>query len=140
MNIGQISKKYAVSIDTLRFYEEQGLLSPARRSNGYRDYNQENEQQIRFILCLKAIGFTLKEIASVLQLNQRIPSAHCKDASAHLLTTKVDALTAHILFLLAAKQQLLSIQSFVESHNPDENQAYIEHVINLLYDKMKPLK
>lgn len=63
MKILQFEKKSGLPRDTIRYYEEIGLLpAPNRGANGYRIYTNEHLAILRFILQGKAIGFSLKEI------------------------------------------------------------------------------
>jgi DNA-binding transcriptional MerR regulator len=67
MTIGRIASAAGVSIDTLRFYERQGLLAKPRRSfSGYRNYSHDVLDRLRFIGDAKRLGFTLKEIKELL--------------------------------------------------------------------------
>lgn len=72
MQIGQLAKRAGVAIDTVRYYERQGLLpSPPRRDSGYRLYGDEDVLRLRFIRRAKALGFTLVEITGLLELSAR---------------------------------------------------------------------
>ena len=67
--IGALAKQAGVSVETLRFYEQQGLLpKPERSESGYRLYPKEALNQVAFILRAKAVGFSLKDIAGLLDL------------------------------------------------------------------------
>jgi MerR family transcriptional regulator, copper efflux regulator len=67
MTIGRIANAAGVSIDTLRFYERQGLLAkPGRNLSGYRNYSTDVLDRLRFISDAKRLGFTLKEIKELL--------------------------------------------------------------------------
>lgn len=69
MNIGRLAALAAVNIDTIRYYERQGLLPPAARSaSGYRKYSSSDLERLRFILRSKELGFTLAEIGDLLSL------------------------------------------------------------------------
>jgi DNA-binding transcriptional MerR regulator len=58
-----------LSIDTIRFYERQGLLSsPRRLFSGYRDYSEEVLDRLHFIKEAKGLGFSLREIKELLSL------------------------------------------------------------------------
>jgi DNA-binding transcriptional MerR regulator len=60
---GQIAKLANINIETLRYYEELGLLSlPQRSESGYRLYSEEVLDRLVFIQNAKSYGFTLKEI------------------------------------------------------------------------------
>jgi MerR family transcriptional regulator, copper efflux regulator len=67
MKIGSVAAQAAVSIDTLRFYEREGLItSPRRLFSGYRDYPHDVLDRIEFIKEAKGLGFTLREIKELL--------------------------------------------------------------------------
>ncbi len=67
MTIGRVANVAGVSIDTIRFYERQGLIaSPRRNFSGYRNYSEEVLDRLRFIVDAKRLGFTLKEIKELL--------------------------------------------------------------------------
>lgn len=69
MSIGRLAAQARVNIDTIRYYERQGLLPPAERSaSGYRKYSQSDLERLRFILRSKDLGFTLAEIGELLSL------------------------------------------------------------------------
>jgi len=66
-SIGQLSKKTNISIRTLRYYDEIGLLKPARvAESGYRYYSNEEIGTLRHIAALKELGFTLASIKELL--------------------------------------------------------------------------
>lgn len=68
--IGKAAKQAGLSIDTLRYYEREGLLpSPRRTASGYRLYDEAAIARLRFINRAKTLGFTLAEIRELLQLN-----------------------------------------------------------------------
>ena len=69
LTIGQVAKQAGVGIETVRFYERQGLLDePPRRASGYRQYAQEAVTRIQFIKRSQELGFSLKEITELLSL------------------------------------------------------------------------
>ncbi len=71
LTIGAVAKRVGVAIDTIRYYEREGLLpEPARRASGYRSYGQSAITQLRFIRRAKGLGFTLEEIRDLLALSR----------------------------------------------------------------------
>lgn len=69
MSIGRLAEEAQVNIDTIRYYERQGLLPPAERSaSGYRKYRPSDLERLQFILRSKELGFTLAEIGELLSL------------------------------------------------------------------------
>jgi MerR family copper efflux transcriptional regulator len=68
--IGKAAERAGLSVDTLRFYEREGLLpSPRRTASRYRLYDEAAIARLRFIGRAKSLGFTLAEIRELLQLN-----------------------------------------------------------------------
>lgn len=79
LNIGQVAKQTGVTVETVRFYEKQGLVDiPQRSQSGYRQYPPETVKRIRFIQHAKEVGFTLKDIGELLAL-RREPGTSCTD-------------------------------------------------------------
>lgn len=78
-SIGKVAKQSGFSIDTIRYYEQQGLLpKPKRKASGFRYYEDSIFTQLRFIQNAKSLGFTLKETEQLMQLS----SQHCGDVQA----------------------------------------------------------
>lgn len=70
LTIGRVASSAGVAIDTIRFYEREGLLpAPRRRPSGYREYDQDAVSRLRFIRRAKDLGFTLEEIRDLLALS-----------------------------------------------------------------------
>jgi MerR family mercuric resistance operon transcriptional regulator len=69
LTIGEIAKQADVGVETIRFYEREGLLrQPPRTRSGYRQYSPDTIRRVRFIRRAKELGFTLKEISELLSL------------------------------------------------------------------------
>ncbi len=62
MRIGELARASEVSRDTLRFYEQRGLIAAQRSANGYRDYPADTVQLVLYIKTAQRLGFTLAEI------------------------------------------------------------------------------
>lgn len=72
LTIGKLAEATATTVDTLRYYERSGLISPVTRSDkGYRHYDRESIQRILFIRKSQSLGFTLKEIRILLTMRHR---------------------------------------------------------------------
>ncbi|MBN1935378.1 MAG: MerR family transcriptional regulator [Anaerolineae bacterium] len=66
--IGQLARRAGLRASTLRYYEDQGLLIPARRTDaGYRLYDAQAEQTLRFIQRTQRLGFSLTDIGALLE-------------------------------------------------------------------------
>ena len=69
MTIGRVAKLAGVGVETIRFYEREGLLNkPKRKASGYRMFDAEVVNRIQFIKKVKDLGFSLKEIRELLFL------------------------------------------------------------------------
>ena len=69
MRIGQVAKDTGLSVDTIRFYERQGLLAhPPRTEGGFRLYSERDLSALRFIRSVQGLGFSLEEIGVLLSL------------------------------------------------------------------------
>jgi len=80
MRIGELAKQTGFQVETLRFYEKEGLLNPASRTeSGYREYSGESLKQLRFIKQAKSVGFSLKEITELLALRVERDQRSCGD-------------------------------------------------------------
>jgi DNA-binding transcriptional MerR regulator len=73
MYIGELAKKAAIHIQTIRFYERVRLLpKPARTLAGYRNYTTADLERVIFIRWCQKLGFTLKEIRQLVQLHNAV--------------------------------------------------------------------
>ena len=69
MQIGQISKRIGISVDTIRFYERNRLLAaPPRSQGGFRLYSADDLSALQFIRNLQTLGFSLNEVREFLSL------------------------------------------------------------------------
>ncbi len=79
LTIGQLAKSAQVNVETVRYYEREGLLpKPMRRASGYRQYTSETVTRLQFIKRSKELGFSLKEISELLALRVD-PHTRCAD-------------------------------------------------------------
>ena len=69
MNIGQASKASGVSTKMIRYYDQIGLVRPARRTDSnYRAYDERELNELRFIKRARSLGFSMEEITQLLSL------------------------------------------------------------------------
>jgi DNA-binding transcriptional MerR regulator len=72
MTIAEVSKKYDLSADTLRYYERIGLLpSVNRNSSGNRDYSEEDCRWVKFIKCMRSAGLSIEVLIEYVSLFQQ---------------------------------------------------------------------
>lgn len=110
MLIGELAKKADVSIDTIRYYEREGLIEPvAVRESGYREFDKSSVEMIRFVVRAKDLGFSLKEIRNLLTLKDN-PDTTCGEIKA-LAENKLAGVMAKIKTLQTMKKDLTGLLS-----------------------------
>ncbi len=108
LTIGKLATAAGVGVETIRFYEREGLLTkPARKRVGYRQYSAEAVTRVLFIRRAKELGFTLKEISELLKLRVN-PGKSCADvrAVAKAKIVDVEAKMADLARIKAALEKL----------------------------------
>ena len=105
LKIGALAKQTGLAVGTLRYYSDLGLLQPVQRGdNGYRYYGQDASKQVEFIKKAQAIGFTLEEIKTILDVRDRgeKPCSLVQD----LLNNKIEQLEIQIQKMSLFKKEL----------------------------------
>lgn len=69
MNIKEVSEKYEIPADTLRYWERIGAIPPVKRSSaGYRDYDQEDQEWLYWTNCMRKAGVSIERIVEYIDL------------------------------------------------------------------------
>lgn len=105
LTAGMVARRAGVGVETVRFYEKNGLLEePARRVSGYREYDEQTVNRLRFIQRAKDIGFTLSEIKDLLSLRSSSdqPCDHMRERA----EAKIREIKEKVALLLRMKQVL----------------------------------
>ena len=68
MKIAEVSERFNISSDTLRYYEKVGLLNPVKRVHGIREYSEEDLNRIHFVKCMRQAGLSIESILVYLEL------------------------------------------------------------------------
>jgi MerR family copper efflux transcriptional regulator len=108
LTIGALARAAQVGVETIRFYEREGLIAePPRRPSGYRQYPPDAVRRVRFIHRAKELGFTLKEVRELLALRVG-PEATCADvqAVAHVKIADIEERVAHLQDMKTALARL----------------------------------
>lgn len=78
--IGQLAKQENVTVEALRFYDQQNVLKPSTRAdNGYRLYSEGDRNTLVFIQSAKNLGFTLTEISELLDIKTDSTHHTCEE-------------------------------------------------------------
>ena len=105
MRIGELAEQAGVSVRSLRYYEEQGLLSSVRSSSGQRHYTQHEVERVVFIQRLYAAGLSSRTIADLLPCVDA-PSEENSDAALERMALERDRLSEHIADLIRTRDSL----------------------------------
>ena len=111
MTIGQLAKRAGVNVETIRFYQRKGLLPvPGQSENGsvrggIRRYDEAVHARLRFIKSAQAAGFTLTEIAELLELDASSDRARARE----LADARIAAIEKTIAELDAARRALMGL-------------------------------
>ncbi|MEN8652087.1 MerR family transcriptional regulator [Streptomyces sp. 21So2-11] len=107
MQIGELSRRTGVGTHQLRYYEAQGLLEPARGTNGYREYASDAAVKVRQIRNLLGAGLSTKDIASLLPcvLGEAPDFVDCPEMQT-LMRTRRQRLDAQIETLAHSREAL----------------------------------
>ncbi len=91
MTIGELADKAGVNVQTVRYYEREGLLPEPHRwpDSGYRDFDDDALQRLRFIRSAKDLGFTLREIKELLEMRV-LPGESCTEVRQMIGTKLAD--------------------------------------------------
>ena len=72
MKIAEVSEKYGLSVDTLRYYERVGLIPPVHRNEGgIRDYDELDLRRVDFIKCMRGAGLPVEVLIEYMRLVQQ---------------------------------------------------------------------
>ena len=105
LTIGQVAKAAGVNVETVRYYERRGLLTPSSRTDsGYRQYSDDDLWRLAFIRRAQQFGFTLAEIADLLE--EASPQA-----IGHRAEEKLKAVEAEIENLALVRERLRALMS-----------------------------
>ena len=66
MKINEVEQMLGISKANIRFYEKQNLLSPHRKENGYREYSQEDVEQLQTVIVLRKLGIAVQDVEKIL--------------------------------------------------------------------------
>ncbi len=116
LTIGKLAELADVSANAVRFYEREGLMQvPAKTDSGYRLYDPQAVQRLRFIKQAQLCGFTLAEIQTLLKLRDEASSC-CNDVRNKVIEKKLE-LEARIKAMKAMSKALDAL--IAECHNGD---------------------
>jgi len=110
MKIGQLSALTDISIQTIRFYEKEGLLGVASRGdNNYRLYDDAAQRQVLFIKHCRNLGLALDEVRVLLEV-KTTPEAGCGEVNA-IVDAHIQEVDARLQELTDLRRQLAALRT-----------------------------
>ena len=111
MRIGELAAAAGVDVETIRYYEREGLLAaPARQPNGgYRSYNERHRLHLTFIRHCRSLDVGLSDVRSLLELLDN-PERSCAAAD-ELVGTQIDRVRSRIAALRTLEYQLVAVRA-----------------------------
>ncbi len=117
--VKDISQITGIDRETLRFYENKGLIQPKRKDSGYRIYNDEDILKIDFIIKSKKVGFTLSEIKELIYFKKN-KKVTCRDGK-EIAENKLIEINQKIKSLREMKKTLIRFSQKCDELGPESN-------------------
>lgn len=109
MKIGELAQKAGCQVETVRYYEREGLLpAPARSEGNYRLYGAQHLERLVFIRNCRTLDMTLEEIKQLLALRD-LPHESCAGINS-LVDEHIEHVEARISSLMALREQLTELR------------------------------
>ena len=122
---GKLARRAGVNIETIRYYEQRGLIpEPPRTTSGYRQYTEDYVERIRFIKRAQELGFTLKEIKELLSL--RVDPETDRDEVKQRAATKIVTIEEKISDLERMKHRLKLLVTSCSGRGPTSECPILE--------------
>jgi DNA-binding transcriptional MerR regulator len=115
VRIGELATRAGVSVRSVRYYEEQGLLTSVRSAGGQRHYTDGEVERVAFIQRLYTAGLSSRTIAELLPCVDA-PSERNSDAALERMAQERDRLSAHIQDLLRTRDALDGLMVTARAH------------------------
>lgn len=127
LKIGQVADRGGVNLQTIRFYEREGLLpEPPRLPSGYRMFPESTVRRVRFIKRAQELGFSLAEIRELFSI-QIDPRKECSDVK-RLARTKITDIEGKIRTLESMKRVLSGLAEACPGCGPSSQCPILESI------------
>ena len=137
MKIGELALAAQCTVETIRYYEKEGLLSaPERTAGNYRSYGEPHVERLRFIRNCRALDMTHGEIRTLLGLKDQ-PAAGCGEVNA-LLDEHIGHVDARIQELMQLKAQLSEIRHRCDTEQAVEDCGILQGLATMDTEERRP--
>jgi len=117
MRIGELASATGVEVETIRYYEREGLLAPpTRRANGYRAYGKSQLERLAFIRHCRALDIPLAEVRRLLEFLEH-PAKDCRDID-RLIDEQLARVRARLESMRALERQLAQLRERCDAKHP----------------------
>lgn len=128
MKIGEIAKLTHTQVETIRYYEKEGLIAePERQENGYRAYGQSHLERLSFIRHCRSLDMPLAEIRLLVDFINK-PRRNCKDIDA-LVEEQLKRVKARLKSMRALEKQLEVLRARCDSHHPTAECGILQELV-----------
>lgn len=128
MKIGELGGKIGVDVETIRYYEREGLLpAPARSANGYREYGPRETQRLAFIRHCRALDMSLCDIKVLLSFVES-PSRDCAHIDS-LVDDQLARLRARLNSMRVLEKQLVALRLQCKSAKPAKKCGILSELV-----------
>ena len=103
MKINEVEKQLGITKANIRFYEKEGLITPVRNENGYRDYTEADIIQLKEIIILRKLGIPVQQIADI--FDGTLPLQDALDSSIQTLQAEIEKLNGSLALCRQLKQE-----------------------------------
>lgn len=138
--IKQMAEMSGIPIDSLRYYDKLGIVSPRRAENGYRYYDEKDYIHLQYVAVMKYAHFSLSEIKTVIQSMGLEASDECNRRNLNVFISKRTELlemAKNYRSIVTLIDNLLPMMSSSEAYYQNEGQieAFVQDIYNRIGGK-----
>jgi len=128
MRIGELARATGIEIETIRYYEREGLLTlPTRQTNGYRTYGQAQLERLAFIRHCRALDIPLAEVRRLLAFADQ-PDSDCQDIN-RLIDAQLARVRARLKSMRALEKQLTELRRHCDAGHKASNCGILHELV-----------
>jgi Cd(II)/Pb(II)-responsive transcriptional regulator len=129
MQIKELARATGVDVETIRYYEKQGLMpEPARRDNGYRAYEQAHLERLSFIRHCRSLDMPLSDVNRLLRFVDN-PTTNCGDVDL-LVENHLARVRARLKSMRALEKQLLRLRARCSGIHEGERCGILDELVS----------
>ncbi|MBR1972773.1 MAG: MerR family transcriptional regulator [Oscillospiraceae bacterium] len=125
MKINEVEQRLEITKANIRFYEKEGLNTPARTEKGYRDYSEEDIRRLKEIIILRKLGIPVQQIADI--LDGALPLQEALDANISALQAEIEKLNGSLELCRQLKREdarMLDTERYWEIIHDKEQEGF----------------